>query len=95
MVRGLGVLFAMWSVAYLPLIAHPDRHRILFGVILAQQVVGLAGESWILATMPPGHAVLAAAGLRFIVFDGLGLVVLLAAFAMLQRVQDRGLSGAV
>ncbi len=85
MVRGLGVLFVMWSAAYLPLIAHPDRHRTLFGVIVAQQVLGLIGESWILATLPPGHAALAAAGLRFIVFDGVGLAVLLAAFSMLQR----------
>ncbi len=45
MIRGLGVMFVMWTVAYLPLIVHPDRHPALFGVILAQQVIGLAGES--------------------------------------------------
>ncbi len=95
MVRGLGVLFVMWSVAYLPLIAHPDRHRTLFGVIVAQQVLGLVGESWILATLPPGHTALVAAGLRFIAFDGVGLVVLLAAFGMLLRARDRGIPGAI
>ena len=79
MVRGLGVLFVMWSAAYLPLIARPDRHRVLFGVIVAQQVVGLVGEIWILASLPPGHAALTANGLRFIAFDGSGLVLLLLA----------------
>ena len=95
MVRGLGVLFVMWTVAYLPLIVHPDRHPALFGVILAQQVLGLAGESWILATLPPGHTALVAAGLHFIAFDGMGLVVLLAAFGMLRRARDRGVPDAI
>lgn len=85
MVRGLGVLFVMWSVAYLPLIAHPDRHPVLFGVILAQQVLGLAGETWILAMLPPGHTALAASGLRFIAFDGAGLALLCLAFVLARR----------
>jgi hypothetical protein len=82
MVRGLGILFVMWSAAYLPLIAHPERHRVLFAVILAQQVVGLFGESWILASLPPGHAALTASGLRFIAFDGAGLVLLMLALRL-------------
>lgn len=80
MVRGLGILFLMWNVTYLPVIVDPLRERTVFGIVLAQQVIGLAGESWILASLPPGHAVLAASGLRFIVFDSAGLVLLLAAF---------------
>ena len=82
MVRGLGILFVMWSAAYLPLIAHPDRHRVLFGVIVAQQVVGLFGETWILTSLPPGHAALTAGGLRFIAFDAAGLVLLLLALRL-------------
>jgi hypothetical protein len=85
MVRGLGVLFVMWSAAYLPLIAHPDRHPALFGVVLAQQVLGLAGETWILATLPPGHAALVASGRRFIAFDGAGLALLCLAFVLARR----------
>ncbi len=80
MVRGLGILFLMWNVTYLPVIVDPFRQRALFGIVLAQQVIGLAGESWILASLPPGHAVLAASGLRFLAFDTAGLMLLLAAF---------------
>jgi hypothetical protein len=80
MVRGLGVLFLMWNVTYLPVIVDPVRQRTVFGIVLAQQVIGLAGESWILASLPPGHAVLAASGLRFLAFDTAGLMLLLAAF---------------
>lgn len=80
MVRGLGILFLMWNVTYLPVIVDPVRQRTVFGIVLAQQVIGLAGESWILASLPPGHAVLAASGLRFLAFDTAGLMLLLAAF---------------
>ena len=80
MVRGLGILFLMWNVTYLPVIIDPLRQRTLFAVVLAQQVIGLAGEIWILASLPPGHAPLAASGLRFIAFDAAGLGLLVTAF---------------
>jgi hypothetical protein len=76
MVRGLGILFLMWNVTYLPVIVDPLRQRTLFAVVLAQQVVGLAGEIWILGSLPSGHAVLVASGQRFVVFDSVGLVLL-------------------
>jgi hypothetical protein len=85
MVRGLGILFLMWSVTYLPVIVDPLRQRTLFVIVLAQQVIGLAGEIWILASLPPGHAALAASGLRFVVFDSTGLGLLLAAFLWTRR----------
>lgn len=85
MVRGVGILFLMWCAAYLPAIARPDRHPALLGVILAQQLIGLVGESWILASLPDGHAVLSATGLRYIAFDGAGLALLVLAFALTWR----------
>ena len=94
MVRGLGILFVMWSAAYLPVIVHPDRHPALFSVILAQQVLGLAGEIWILATLPPGHSALIASGLRFIAFDGVGLLLLVAAYGIGRRARDQESPGA-
>ena len=54
-----------------------------FVVILAQQAIGLAGETWMWATLPPGHAALRATGLRFIAFDGAGLVGMGLAFWLL------------
>ena len=85
MVRGIGILFLMWNVTYLPVLVDPLRQRTLFVIVLAQQVIGLSGESWILASLPPGHAALAASGLRFVVFDSTGLVLLLAAFLWTRR----------
>jgi len=85
MVRAIGILFLMWCTAYVPVIVNPDCHPTLFGVILAQQLIGLVGESWILASLPPGHAALSATGLRYIAFDGTGLALLVLAIALTWR----------
>ena len=79
-VRGFGLLFLMWAVPFVPAILHPARHRMAFVCVLAMQAIGLAGESLMLAGLPAGHAVLRATGLRFIAFDGAGLVILLIAY---------------
>jgi len=75
-VRGFGILFLMWAVPFVPAIWHPARNRVAFVCVLAMQVIGLVGESLMLIGLPSGHDVLRATGLRFIAFDGAGLVVL-------------------
>lgn len=85
MVRAIGILFLMWNATFPLVILHPGRHRSLFAVVLAQQVIGLAGEIWILASLPAGHAVLLATGLRFVAFDAVGLVLLVIAFVLSRR----------
>ncbi len=85
LVRGIGILFLMWNATYPPVLARPDRHRALFAVILVQQAIGVAGETWMWATLEPGHAALSATGLRFIGFDGAGLVGMGLAFWLTAR----------
>lgn len=80
-VRGLGIAFLMWNATYPLVIWQPRRNRALFGVVLAQQTIGLAGETWLLATLPAGHDALAASTVRFAAFDGAGLVLMAAALA--------------
>jgi hypothetical protein len=74
LVRGIGILFLMWNATYPPVLVRPDRNRTLFAVIMVQQAIGLTGETWMWATLPAGHAALWTTGLRFIAFDGAGLV---------------------
>ena len=76
MVRGLGVLFLMWNVPYAVALWHPVRHRDFLFAALVMQAIGLVGETLIYATLPGTSAVLRASILRFIVFDGLGLLAL-------------------
>lgn len=85
-VRSFGILFLMWNVPYLPVILAP-RQRALFTVVLIQQAVGVLGESWLYLTLPAGHTALRATGLRFILFDAGGLILMAAAYGFLQAVQ--------
>ena len=91
MLRGMGILFLMWTVPYWVAASHPVRRRVALGEALVMQAIGLLGESLLLATFAPGAlpqpTVLAirATLLRFIVFDGGGLLALIAAAAITWR----------
>jgi len=87
-VQALGVLFLMWNATFPPLIVHPEKNRTLFGVVLAQQAIGVVGDLWLRSSLPAGHDVLGAAILRFVAFDAAGLLVLAAAYALLRAAES-------
>lgn len=87
MVRGLGVAFLMWQVPFLPVIWHPGRFRACYLCVLGMQLVGVVGESIMLAGLPAGHAPLRATAQRFILFDATGLVLMALAYVALRRSQ--------
>lgn len=82
-VAGLGVAFLMWNATYPLFIWQPQRYRVLGAVILAQQVIGLVGETVLYLDLGDFASVAGAAILRFICFDGAGLVLMGVAFALL------------
>lgn len=82
--QGIGIAFLMWNCTYPLVIWQPSRHRALAGVVLAQQVVGLIGESLIRTTLPAGHDLLASSIDLFITFDAAGLALMGTSFAILQ-----------
>ena len=84
LIRAIGLLFLMWNVTYPLATWNPWGYRWLFAIILLQQTIGVAGETWMLLALPPGHEDLAESGLRFIAFDAGGLVAMGVAFALLQ-----------
>ena len=79
-VQGMGVAFIMWNVTYPAFIANPRRFSVLGWVILAQQAIGLVGETALLLSLPAGHETLAASIVRFIAFDAGGLVIMAVSF---------------
>ena len=83
--RGVGVLFVMWNIPYAVALWHPLRYRISLFEATAMQAIGLLGETLIWLNQPPAHFVLRASLLRFIGFDGTGLVLLLLAIWLAHR----------
>ena len=84
-VRGTGILFVMWNVPYLVALWHPRKFHLALGMALTMQFVGLVGESFIWVTLPQGHTLLRTSIMRFITFDASGLLLLAAAFWLVQR----------
>lgn len=82
MVRGLGILFLMWTIPYLFALSDPLKKRVSLIEAVLMQGIGLAGESLMLLTLPEGHPVLRETAARFIIFDGGGLVLLIAALIL-------------
>ena len=98
MVAGLGVAFLMWNATYPAVIISPRRFRALYVVVLFQQLIGLVGESCILAHLVGaglGSSLMAAGIMRFVVFDAGGLVLMLVAFIALAMAirRHQGISG--
>ena len=72
-IAGMGITFAMWNMTYPAVIAAPKK----FGAIIAQQIVGLVGESWLLYSLPAGHNNLHQGIAQFIAFDATALALML------------------
>lgn len=83
-VQGIGVAFLMWNATYPPFIFAPRRFVALGWVIIAQQLIGLCGETFILAGIggDAAFALLASSIQRFILFDAAGLLVMVAALLL-------------
>lgn len=96
LVAGMGVAFLMWNATYPAVIASPRRFPALFAVVLAQQAIGLVGETgiWLhLVHAGLGGGLMAAGILRFMLFDGAGLAMMLAAFIFLRLCPHRQAPG--
>jgi hypothetical protein len=81
-IRGFGLLFLMWNIPYLFALADPIRFRLALTLSLLMQLTGLVGETYIYFTLPAGHEMLGSSILRFINFDGAGLILLVIAWMM-------------
>jgi hypothetical protein len=79
LIQGLGLLFLMWNVPYLVALLDPIRHSTSLIEAFIMQTVGVAGESLLMLNVPPEYRNLHASVIRFILFDGVGLVFLLMA----------------
>ena len=79
MLRGMGLLFVMWNIPYLFAAWQPVKNRLSLYEAVLMQAIGFLGESAIFLTLPGNHPALHASLLRFIAFDGTGMVLLILA----------------
>lgn len=84
MIQGLGLLFLMWNVPYLFALWHPKNHVVSLIESVIMQAVGFIGESILLSQVPAQYPALRSSVIRFIIFDGSGLVLLLLAFLIIR-----------
>ena len=89
-VRGFGLLFLMWNIPYIFALVNPLRHRISLIEAVIMQALALTGETAILWLDGPFAEVVRMSILRFILFDGVGLVLLIAALLICERLHRRG-----
>jgi hypothetical protein len=84
MVRAMGVLFLMWNVPYTFALVHPRKHRISLVEAVVMQAIGLVGETAIHLLGGPYPSPIGRTITRFIIFDGIGLVLLAGALTLVQ-----------
>jgi len=92
MLRGLGLLFVMWNVPYVFACVHPIKYRISLIEALIMQAIGLLGETLILLYGNYQNTLIQATIKRFILFDGMGLLLLLLAFALTRSTEKKKIS---
>jgi hypothetical protein len=80
MVQALGLLFLMWNVPFAAALIQPIRNHNSLLQAIWMQAIGLAGETWMFFSLAAGHDLLRATAFRFILFDGAGLLALIASF---------------
>jgi hypothetical protein len=76
---GFGILFLMWQVPYIFAFIHPIRFKNSLWQALIMQTIGVLGESILRFTIPNEYKLLRGSILRFIIFDSIGVLLLIGA----------------
>jgi hypothetical protein len=87
-ISSLGILFIMWNIPYLFALHHPVKNRISLIQAVLMQATGFVGESILWLNTSPDHELMRASIFRFMLFDGGGLLLLLAAFLLIKRTPE-------
>lgn len=85
--QGMGILFLMWNVPYLFALVKPAKHFISLVEAVFMQAIGVFGETILLLSLPGSHPMITSTTERFIIFDGGGLVLLIAALFITRQIR--------
>ena len=84
-VAGYGILFLMWQVPYAFASIHPVRFKTSLWSAVIMQTIGAVAESRLLTTIPGEYGLLRGSIIRFIIFDGAGVFILLGALVLVRH----------
>lgn len=84
-IQGMGLLFLMWNIPYLFALVNPFKFSISLIEAVIMQAVGVVGETILLLVLKGEHPLIEASVLRFILFDGVGLLLLCIALFLILR----------
>lgn len=79
MIQGMGVLFLMWNVPYAVALWNPVKHRLSLYEAMVMQAIGFFGEVIIWWGLPTGYSLASESIARFMIFDGVGIILLVIA----------------
>jgi hypothetical protein len=85
--RGTAILFLMWNVPYVFALVHPEKFRVSYLQTVIMQFIGLIGETLLWLTLSSGNNVISSSLVRFILFDGAGLGLLVLGFLIIPQTQ--------
>lgn len=88
-VQGMGLLFLMWNVPYLIAMIKPSRFFISMIEAVIMQAIGVFGETILLLSLPEIHPLIQNTGIRFIIFDSGGLVLLICALLLAWKIRKK------
>jgi hypothetical protein len=84
-VAGFGILFFMWNIPYLFSLINPVKFRVSLIESNIMQGIGFISETFLFLNINSSHTLLRSSIFRFIVFDGIGVLLLWTAFCLCQR----------
>jgi hypothetical protein len=85
MIQGMGLLFVMWNIPYLIALLNPVRNRLSLTEAVIMQIIGAAGETLLLSSLQGDHLAIRSTVTRFILFDSIGVLLLVAAWVILRK----------
>ena len=85
-IRSIGILFLMWNVPYAFALINPVRNFTALLSAIIMQAIGVIGETWVYFSIPLLLSFTQSIS-RFIIFDAVGLILLLISLGISWRLR--------
>ena len=87
-IHGYGILFLMWNIPYLFAFVNPIRFQVSLIEAIIMQSIGIVGEGWIRISLPEYAEQTIKMITRFLYFDIFGLISLISAWSIVNRIKE-------